>query len=280
MFAPFMITAWEASAVVAVLAGVVGFFTVLRGAAFAAHSLPNGAFAGAAGASLIGANELVGLGVFAVAGAVTIATLGRRARNDVATALTIVIMLGLGDLFLSRTTEYAQEIYALLFGEVLGVSSTELVPTLGIAVVCLVAVAVLYRPLLLTSVAPEVAEARGIRRGRMDLYFLLVLALATTAAVPVVGSLLIFSLLIGPPAAAGAMTKRPMVAMGLSVVIALATVWSSIALSYALNLPVGFFVGTLSAFVYAGGRAWGAWRPSTRTAPVAGPTPVLADAQD
>jgi zinc/manganese transport system permease protein len=277
MFAPFMITAWEASAVVAVLAGVVGFFTVLRGAAFAAHSLPNGAFAGAAGASLIGANELVGLGVFAVAGAVTIATLGRRARNDVATALTIVIMLGLGDLFLSRTTEYAQEIYSLLFGEVLGVSSTELVPTLVIAVVCLAAVAVLYRPLLLTSIAPEVAEARGIRSGRMDLYFLLVLALATTAAVPVVGSLLIFSLLIGPPAAAGAMTKRPLAAMGLSVVIALATVWSSIALSYALNLPVGFFVGTLSAFVYAGGRTWGAWRPSTRIAPVAGPTSVLAD---
>lgn len=280
MFAPFMITAWEASAVVAVVAGVVGFFTVLRGSAFAAHSLPNGAFAGAAGASLIGANELVGLGVFAVAGAVSIATLGRRARNDVATALTIVVMLGLGDLFLSRTTEYAQEIYALLFGEVLGVSSAELVPTVGIALVCMAAVAVLYRPLLLTSIAPEVAEARGIRAGRMDLYFLLVLALATTASVPVVGSLLIFSLLIGPPAAAGAMTKRPLVAMGLSVVIALATVWSAIALAFQLNLPVGFFVGTISALVYAAGRAWGAWRPATRGTPVADPLPALADAHD
>ncbi len=264
MFAPFMITAWEASAIVAVVAGVVGFFTVLRGSAFAAHALPNGAFAGAAGASLIGANELVGLGVFALGGAVTIAGLGRRARNDVATALTIVVMLGLGDLFLSRTTEYAQEIYSLLFGEVLGVSNAELVPTLCIAAVCLLAVVVLYRPLLLNSVAPEVAEARGIRSGRINLYFLVVLALATTAAVPVVGSLLIFSLLIGPPAAAGAMARRPFVAMGISVGIALVTVWSAIALSYLANLPVGFFVGTISAVVYAVGRAWGAWWPSRR----------------
>lgn len=264
MFAPFMVTAWEVSAIVAVLAGVVGFFTVLRGSAFAAHAIPNGAFAGAAGASLIGASELLGLGTFAVAGALTISLLGRRARNDVATALTIVVMLGLGDLFLSRTTGYAQEIYSLLFGEVLGVSGAALVPTLAIAVVSLLATAVLYRPLLLTSVAPEVAEARGIGRGRMDLWFLVVLALATTAAVPVVGSLLIFSLLIGPPAAAGALAGRPVVAIAASVVIALGTVWSAIALSYAANLPVGFFVGTISALVYAAGRAWAAWGPGRR----------------
>jgi zinc/manganese transport system permease protein len=259
MFAPFMVTAWEVSAIVAVLAGVIGFFTVLRGSAFAAHAIPNGAFAGAAGASLIGASELLGLGVFALGGAVMIATLGRRARNDVATALTIVLMLGLGDLFLSRTTEYAQEIYSLLFGEILGVSGAELAPTLCIAVVSLFAIAVLYRPLLLSSVAPEVAESRGVRNSRMNLYFVIVLALATAAAVPVVGSLLIFSLLIGPPAAAASLTRRPAVAMGVSVLIALVTVWSSIAAAYLANLPVGFFVGTISAFVYAIGRGWSAW---------------------
>ena len=278
MFAPYMVTAWEVSAVVALVAGVVGFFTVLRGSAFAAHALPNGAFAGAAGASLIGANELVGLGVFALGGACTIAALGRRARNDVATALTIVVMLGLGDLFLSRTTEYAQEIYSLLFGEVLGVSNAQLVPTLCISAVCLVAVAALYRPLLLSSVAPEVAEARGIRSGRMDLWFLLVLALVTTAAVPVVGSLLIFSLLIGPPAAASALTGRPSLAMGLSVVLALATVWSAIALSYLMNLPVGFFVGTVSALVYAVGRAVHPWWPSRRAGRGTTDTPATVGA--
>ena len=260
MFANFMINAWEAATIVAVVAGVVGFFTVLRGAAFAAHSLPNGAFAGAAGAFLIGANTIVGLGVFSLAGAGMIAGLGRRARSDVATALTIVLMLALGDLFLSRTSEYAPEIFALLFGEVLGVSTSKLGPTLVIAAVCIVAVAALYRPLMLSSVTPDVAEARGVNPRMMDLAFLVVLALVTTMAVPVVGSLLIFSLLIGPPAAARSFTNRPPVAIGLSVLFALVTVWVSIAVSYETNLPIGFFVGSISAFAYIVGRAWTAWQ--------------------
>lgn len=260
MFAGFMVHAWEAATVVALVAGVVGFFTVLRGEAFAAHALPNGAFAGAAGAFLIGANTLLGLGVFSLAGAGMIAGLGRRARSDVATALTIVLMLALGDLFLSRTSEYASEIFSLLFGEVLGVSTSKLGPTVAIAVVCIVAIAVLYRPLLLASVAPDVAEARGINPRVMDLAFLVVVALVTTMAVPVVGSLLIFSLLIGPPAAARSFTDSPVVAMILSAAFALLTVWVAIAASYETDLPIGFFVGVTGAFAYAVGRGWTAWR--------------------
>lgn len=263
MFQYFMVNAWEAATIVGVVAGVVGFFTVLRGSAFAAHSLPNGAFAGAAGASLIGVNALVGLGVFSLAGALTIAGLGRRARRDVATALTVVLMLGFGDLFLSRTTEYAPEIYSLLFGELLGVGSNQLAPTALIAGVCILAVVVLYRPLMLSSIAPDVAEARGISTRRIDLFFLIVVALTTTMAVPVVGSLLIFSLLIGPPAAAQAFTSRPGRALGLSVVLALGTVWTAIAISYLTNLPIGFFVGGLSAVSYVAGRSWTKWRQAS-----------------
>lgn len=264
MFANFMINAWEAATVVAVVAGVVGFFTVLRGAAFAAHSLPNGAFAGAAGAVLIGVNTIVGLGVFSLAGAGLIAALGRRARSDVATALTIVLMLATGDLFLSRTSEYAPKVFALLFGEVLGVSTSKLAPTAIIAVLCVVAIAVLYRPLMLSSVSPEVAEARGINTARMNLAFLVVVALVTTMAVPVVGSLLIFSLLIGPPAAARSFTSRPPVAIALSVLFALVTVWVAIAISFETNLPIGFFVGALSAFAYTVSRVWTAGRETRR----------------
>jgi zinc/manganese transport system permease protein len=260
MFSGFMVNAWEASTIVAVVAGVVGFFIVLRGSAFAAHALPNGAFAGAAGASLIGVNVIVGLGVFAFLGALTIGALGRRARQDVATALAIVMMLGLGALFLAMTTEYAPEIYSLLFGEVLGVGSNELLPTAAIGLVCIGTVFALYRPLLLSSVMPDAAEAGGIRTGRMDLAFLIVIALATTMAVPVVGSLLIFSLLIGPSASARSFSNQPGRAMGLSVVFALGIVWAAIAFSYLSNLPVGFFVGALSASAYALGRSWTAWR--------------------
>lgn len=267
MFSGLMINAWESASIVAVIAGIVGFFIVLRGSAFAAHALPNGAFAGAAGASLIGVDAIVGLAVFSVLGALTIAGLGRRARHDVATALVIVVMLGLGSLFLSRTTEYAPEIYSLLFGEVLGVSSSELVPIAVIGVVSIAAVFLVYRPLMLSSVMPDVAEARGVGTGRMEVVFLLVVALTTTMAVPVVGALLIFSLLISPAAAARSFTNKPLTAMGLSVLIALGTVWSAIALAYLSNLPIGFFVGSIGVATYATGRGWAAWRRNRQASP-------------
>jgi zinc/manganese transport system permease protein len=242
------------------VAGIVGFFVVMRGSAFVAHALPQSAFAGAAGASLIGVSSLIGLGAFSLLGALAIGTLGRRGRHDVATALSMVMMLGLGSLFLSQTTEYAPEISSLLFGEILGVSRDELLPLALLGLAAVGAVAVLYRPLLLSSMAPDAAEARGIRTYRMDLAFLVVVGGATTLAVPVVGALLIFSLLIGPPAAARSFADEPLRAMGLAVGVSLAIVWVSIATSYATNLPVGFFVGSLGACSYGAGRAWAARR--------------------
>jgi zinc/manganese transport system permease protein len=260
VFSGFMVNAWTVASIVAVVAGLVGFFTVLRGSAFAAHAVPNGSFAGAAGAILLGVNTLLGLGVFSLLGALGIGWLGRRGRHDAVTALALVLMLALGALFLDFSSEYAPEVFSLLFGEVLGISSNEVAPTAGLAFVCVVAIALLYRPLLLSSVLPELAEARGVSSFRMELCFLLVLALASTMTVPVVGAFLIFSLMIGAPAAARSFTDRPLVAMGLSVAIALVTVWSAIAASYQTNYPVGFFVGAISACVYALGRGSAAWR--------------------
>jgi zinc/manganese transport system permease protein len=260
MFASFMINAWVVATIVAVIAGVIGFFVVLRGAAFPAHAIPNGAFAGAAGASLIGVNTLAGLGVFAVLVALGIGALGRRGRHDVVTALALVVMLALGALFLSQTTQYEPEIFSLLFGEVLGVASNEILPVAALGVVCVAAVIVLYRPLILSSVVPDIGEARGVHSQRMELAFLVVLALATAMTVPVVGALLIFSLMIGPPAAARSFTVRPLVAILLSVGIALSIVWAAIAISFVTNWPIGFFVGSLSAFSYGVGRGWAAWR--------------------
>jgi len=271
MFSGFMVNAWTVASIVAVVAGVVGFFTVLRGSAFAAHAIPNGSFAGAAGASLLGVSALLGLGVFSLAGALGIGLLGRRGRHDVATALALVMMLGLGALFLSMSVEYAPAVYSLLFGEVLGISSNEVTPTAILGLLCIIAIAVLYRPLMLSSALPEVGEARGISSFRMEMLFLAVLALATTMTVPVVGTLLIFSLMIGAPAAARSFTDRPLVAMALSVAIALLIVWSAIAASYMTNYPVGFFVGALSAAAYAVGRGWAAWRHSAAVPPAAAP---------
>ncbi len=260
MFSGFMVNTWAVATIVAVVAGVVGFFVVLRGSAFVADALPTGAFTGAAGASLIGVSTLLGLSVFSLIGAVTIGLLGRRARHDVATALTLVMLLGLGALFLSFSVEYSPEIYSLLFGEVLGISVNEVAPVAALGAVCIVAILVLFRPLMLASVMPELGEARGVRSDRIEICFLLIIALATSMALPVVGALLIFSLMIGPPAAARSVTDSPYLAIGLSVVIALATVWVAIAVSYQTNWPIGFFVGAISAFCYAVGRGWAAWR--------------------
>jgi zinc/manganese transport system permease protein len=256
MFSSFMLNTWVAGTAVAVIAGVAGFFAVLRGSTFAAHAIPNGAFAGAAGATLLGLNPFAGLAAFSVAGALGIAALSRRARSDVATALTFVMMLGVGALFVSWSTQYAQEAYSLLFGEVFGVSAAEVRPIVVLGAVSVAAIAVMFRPLLLSSALPEVAEARGVPPRRLELAFLLVMALATSMTVPVVGALLMFSLMIGPAAAARSLTARPGLAMALSVLIALVTVWAAIAASYQSNWPLGFFVGVIGAAFFLVGKAW------------------------
>ncbi len=266
MFAAgFMMNAWITATVVAIVAGPVGYFVVLRGSAFPAHAIPKGAFAGAAGAALLGVSTLIGLAVFALLGALGIGSLGRRGRHDVVTALALVLMLALGAAFLSHTTEYEPELYSLLFGEVLGVSSSQILPTALLGLACIVAIALVYRPLLLSSITPEVAEAKGIRAHRIDIIFLIIVALATAMTVPVVGALLIFSLLIGPPAAARSVTSRPLLAMLVSVAIAVMTVWLAIAASYLYNWPVGFFVGVLGALSYGCGRGLAAWQRHRRT---------------
>jgi zinc/manganese transport system permease protein len=260
MFSGFMTNAWEVGTIVAIVAGVVGFFVVLRGAAFPAHAIPNGAFAGAAGANLIGVSPLVGLGVFSVLAALGIGTLGRRGKADVATALALVMMLALGAAFLSQSTQYEPEIFSLLFGEILGVSTTEILPVAVLGLVCVVVVGLLYRRLMITSLVPEVAAAKGISPYLVELAFLLVVACATTMTVPVVGALLVFSLMIGPPAAARCLTDRPGLAMLGSVLIALATLWAAIACSFESNWPVGFFVATFSAAWFGLGRGIAAAR--------------------
>jgi zinc/manganese transport system permease protein len=249
-----MTNAWFSGTIISLLAGAVGFFVVLRGTAFAAHAIPNGAFAGAAGANLVGVNPLVGLVVFALGAAFGISSMSRRTRSDVATALALVMMLALGAAFLATSNAYEPAVNALLFGEILGVSSSELLPVVALAVVCAFGLSVLYRPLLLSSVSPELAVAKGVNVRLLDVLFLVVVALSSALAVPVVGALLTFSLMIGPAAAARLVTSRAPLALALSVAFSVGTLWASVASSYWTNLPIGFFVGTVSAAIYLAAR--------------------------
>ena len=262
MFSSFMTNTWIVATIIAVVAGVVGFFVVLRGAAFPAHAIPNSAFAGAAAANVLGFSALLGLAGFAAASAYGIATLGRRGRQDAVTALALVLGLAIGAIFLSRSGEYEPQLYALLFGEVLGVSTTELLPVALLAAACIIAVGVLYRPLLLASALPDVAEARGVSSYRIELAFLLVLAAATALTVPVVGALLIFSLMIGPPAAAAA--RSPIDPTSPSLPRWLLPWRRSGPPSCVRIRRTGPSAssGAIAAFDFGVGRVWAAWRRS------------------
>jgi zinc/manganese transport system permease protein len=135
-----------------------------------------------------------------------------------------------------------------------------LLPIAALGAVSVAVIALLYRPLLLASALPEVADARGVSTRRMELCFLIVMALATSMTVPVVGALLMFALMIGPAAAARSFTRRPGHAIALAIGIALATVWIGIAASYHTNWPLGFFVGVIAAGFFLAGQGWTAVR--------------------
>jgi zinc/manganese transport system permease protein len=167
-------------------------------------------------------------------------------------------------LFLSLSREYSQAVYALLFGEVLGVSSSEIAPVAILSVASVGLILLLFRPLLLNSVSEDLGAARGVSGRRIELLFLAVLGLTTAMALPVVGALLVFSLMIGPASAARLLTDRPVRAVFFSAGIALLSVWAALALSYLSNWPVGFFVGTLAAMAYGLGRSFA--RARTRLA--------------
>ena len=238
----------------ACVSGAIGFFVVTRGASFSAHAIPNGAFAGAAGANLLGIDPIFGLVSLSLLAAFIIGASSQR-RNEIVTALSLVFMLSLGAAFLSQSTSYSSLVGTLLFGQILGVGSSSVFSVSLIGVGSLALLALIYRPLLLSSVSSELAEAHGVPVKMINIVFFIVVALATALTVPIVGALLSYSLMIGPPAAARLISTRPQRAFLSAVALAVGTMWISIVCSYEINWPVGFFVGTLSAAVYLIARA-------------------------
>ena len=247
----FMIHAWISGTIVAVLSAFVGFFVIVRGSSFVAHALPEAGFAGGAGAVLFNINPVYGLAAFAVGGALLIGYLGKKERNDVVTALVLVTALGTGALFLGLTNKYATGAYSLLFGQIVGVSSDQVLVTAVLGAVCLLFLAFLYRPLLLESVSSEIAAVRGVPVRFIEVSFLIVVGLAASVIVPVVGALLCFSLLICPNAASIYITSNPGKALAFSLLFSLVDVWVSIVLAYMTGWPIGFFVSMIGALLYA-----------------------------
>ncbi len=251
----FMRHAFEAGTIVAIVAGIIGYFIVLRRSSFAAHALSHIGFTGAAGAVLLGINPLVGLLVFTSAGGLAIATLGRKAASrDVQIGTVLAFMLGLGVLFISLYSGYATEAYSLLFGEILGISNADVLVTFIAGLVLLLAITILYRPLLFTSLDEDVAEAKGIPIFMVGMIFMLLIAIATSIAVQVVGVLLIFALMVVPAATAQRIAQRPIQGIIISVLISLCATWFGLFISFYLPYPVSFFITSMTFAIYVATR--------------------------
>ncbi|MCL4426826.1 metal ABC transporter permease [Patescibacteria group bacterium] len=247
----FMLHAFEAGTIVALIAGIVGYFIIIRRSAFAAHALSHIGFTGAAGAVVAGIDPIAGLFLFTVGGGITMALLEKKAADrDVQIGTVLAFMLGIGVLFISLYTGYATEAYSLLFGQILGISTRDVLITLIAALVLIISIAVIYRPLLFSSLDEYVAEARGVSLMLMSVIFMIMIAVATSIAVQVVGVLLIFALMVTPAAAAQRITTNPLQGIAVSALIALLCTWFGLFISFYLPYPVSFFITTSTFLVY------------------------------
>jgi zinc/manganese transport system permease protein len=247
----FMRNAFAAATVVALVAGVVGYFLVLRGQTFAGHALAHVGFTGATGAVLISMPPLWGMVAMTVTAGIGMGVMGERlTQRDVAVGLILSLSLGFGLLFLHFFTGFAAQVTALLFGNVLAVDAETVWMLLGLGVLSLAALAVISRPLLFASLQPELAEAKGVSLRLYAVLFLAVVALATAECAQIVGVLLVFTLMVGPAAAAQRLTARVGTGVVLSGVLALAEAWGGIALGYYTDWPVSFWITALSGLVY------------------------------
>ena len=192
-----------------------------------------------------------GLLLFTVAGATGMGLLGRRASNrDLEIGTVLAFMLGLGLLFLNLYNGYATEAYSILFGEILGISDAGVLFTLETSAVVLVVMLLIYRRLLFASLDEDVAEAKGMPMLALGLTFMILLAVAISIAVQVVGVLLIFALMVTPAAIAVRLTKRPLYAVVLAVLVALLAVWVGLFVQFYASYPASFFIVTIAFALY------------------------------
>jgi zinc/manganese transport system permease protein len=243
--------AFAAAGVAAVVSGLVGYFLVLRGQTFAGHALGHIGFAGATGAVLFGIASIWGLVGFTLAAGIGMGFLGERiSGRDVATGVVLSLALGFGLLFLHYYTAFATQVTALLFGNVLAVESSTIATLVVLALVTLAGLAAIMRPLIFASLQPELAEAKGVPLRFVSTAFLAIVALAVSESAQIVGILLVFALMVGPPATAQRLVTGLWSGMALSAVLALAEAWFGIVIAYQTDWPVSFCIAALSALGY------------------------------
>ncbi len=261
LMTPFVKNAFYAVTAVAFAAGLVGYFVVLRRQAFAAHAIGHIGFAGAAGAVLLGFSPLAGLLVFCLGAGLLIGLGGASLDDrDAVVGVTLTAALGLGVLFISLYSGYANATYSILFGQILGVTLGDVWMVAALSIAVVLAVSVVYRPMLFVSVDAQSAESRGLSVRGLSLLFMALLAITTVVAIQIVGVLLVFSLLVAPAAAAEVVTRRPWRALVLSSALALMSAWVGLFLGVWIGGPVSFWITALASLSYLVARLGAGWR--------------------
>ncbi|MDF3054967.1 MAG: znuB [Gammaproteobacteria bacterium] len=247
----FMRHAFSAGSLAAVLASMVGFFVVIRQLGFAAHALGHVGFAGACGAMLFGWAPIAGQLVITLLTGIFMGTLGRRLEErDTIIGITLAFALGSGVLFLHFLSAYSGQASSILFGNLLGVSSESIRWMLVLTIVGLLSLAVLARPLWFSSLTPMLAEAKGLSLNKVAILFFCVMAIAITIASQIVGVLLVFTLIVGPPAIALQWSRNFWPGISLCVVLSLVIVWVAVFLSYYTDWPISFCISALIFIFY------------------------------
>lgn len=247
----FMQHAFIAGTLSAFISAVIGYFIVLRNQSFLGHALSHIGFAGATGAGLIGLSATSGQLLLTILGAIGIATLDKQTRrNDVVIGILLAFSLGLGILFLYLYNAYAEQAMSILFGDVLGVSTLQLKTLALFSTFSLIGIALIGRPLLFSTLEPELAEASGLSIRFISTIFLILVSIAVTEASITIGILLIFTLLIVPAAAALRLTHTFWLGLLLSIVFGLSATWVGILLAYFTNWPTSFWITLCTILIY------------------------------
>ena len=274
----FMRQALLAGTVLSIVAGLVGYFVVLRHLAFAGESLSDVAFTGALGGAAFGINPLTGLLVATITVALAMGAFGERLRGrDVAIGTVLAWVLGLGVLFLSLFTAHVSGTgtgfsgVTVLFGNILGISTGQTISIAIISGVVVVALLIIARPLLFASLDPDVAAARGVPVRALGLGFMVLLAVTVSEATLAVGALLVFALLLLPAAIAHQITMRPYAALALAAGLALALTWLGITAGFYTGYPSSVCLSLLAFASYVGvvgSSQVGGWRGQLKRKPL------------
>ncbi|HMC71284.1 MAG TPA: metal ABC transporter permease [Mycobacteriales bacterium] len=251
---PFMVNAYRAGSIAAVLAALVGYFMILRKQTFAGHTLSVVGFPGAAGAIWLGVSATYGYFAFCLGSAAVIALAplrGRRFAEESALIGTVqAFALACGFLFVALYNGFLGGTTALLFGSFLGITTGQVDVLAVVAPLVVAALAVMARPLLFVSLDPDVARAHRVPVRFVDVGFLLLLAASVAETAQITGVLLVFTLLVLPPATAQRLTTRPARGLLLSVALALVTTWVALGIAFYSPYPIGFWLSTIAFVEY------------------------------